>query len=145
MRHFKNLIFIIFKYHSDNPVVQGGLPGLALDFVDPDRTTSTMCPIMLGQLKIWWNWLTIQSKSTQVSARPDGTPCTNLNTFLKPDANGERVHVSLSFGVDEVRAAGGAEHGRVEGVVEHSDDVGGQRGGGQEEDEDGGEPQVHRH
>ena len=41
--------------------LQGGLSGLALDFVDFDLTTSIMCQILLGQLQlqIWQNWHSI--------------------------------------------------------------------------------------
>ena len=67
-------------------MIQGGLSGFALDFVDFDLTTSTTCPILLGQLQIWQNWRSIyiqttwwpgaiKSKSTKGSARPDGSPC----------------------------------------------------------------------
>ena len=36
--------------------VQGGPSGLALDLVDCDLTSSTVCTILLELLQIWQNW-----------------------------------------------------------------------------------------
>ena len=44
--------------------------------------------------------------------------------YLEPDADGEGIHVAAASGVDEVGSARGAEHGGVEGVVEHPEGPG---------------------
>ena len=44
------------KCRNSTQIVQGGALGQTIDLVDFDLTTSDVCPILLRQLQIKWNW-----------------------------------------------------------------------------------------
>ena len=78
-------------------------------------------------------------ESKTSSRKPKRHPFTlayeRAELYLEPDADGEGIHVAAASGVDEVGSARGAEHGGVEGVVEHPEGPGRRGNRGHRRDE----------